>query len=340
MKVSHLLRACVGAFALALATSSHAFFLILPIPNFAKPTQLQSLIDALEKSSETKAVAYVSEAKAFGSKYWAWGHYSGHVLQPEADRIALERCESALRTAKNQSAGGQALYDFGDRKCELYDFENKTVSAQALAAAAQPQPAAPAAPETTSAPAAARASAALPDSWCLADEDGGNARCTYSSWSECDSAKPGSSFRCLSRNSPTIVNVVSTSPVAAVPKTATGPWCVIGGAFPVCSFATVEACEASKPSREFRCAPHSETAAAAAPAAPAVTAPRAEAPSPAVSAPASVAQKPLPAQQEATSNAIESPTAKRLRELQQLRQSGLITEQEYNDKRQAILSNL
>jgi hypothetical protein len=337
MKISYLVRACVGAFALALATSSHAFFLILPIPNFAKPTQLQSLIDALEKSNETKAVAYVSEAKAFGSKYWAWGHYSGHVLQPEADRIALERCASALLTAKSQSAGGQALYDFGDRKCELYDFENKTVSAQALAAAAQPQPAAPTAPEATSVPAAARTSAGLPDSWCLADDDGGNARCSYSSWSDCDSARAGSSSRCLSRNSTSIVNVVSPSPVAASPKTATGPWCVIGGTFPVCSFATFEACEASKPSREFRCAQQSETAAAAAPAAPAVTAPRAQPPSPASPAPGSVEQKPVPAPQEETSNAIDSPTAKRLRELQQLRQSGLITEQEYNDKRKAIL---
>jgi hypothetical protein len=50
-----------------------------------------------------------------------------------------------------------------------------------------------------------------------------------------------------------------------------------------------------------------------------------------------VEQKPVPAPQEETSNAIDSPTAKRLRELQQLRQSGLITEQEYNDKRKAIL---
>ena len=300
---------------------------------------MQSLIDALEKSNETKALAYVSEAKSFGGKYWAWGHFSGHVLQPEADRIALERCASALRTAKSQSAGGQSLYDFGDRKCELYDFENKEVSAQALAAAVQPQPATPAPPEATSAPAAAL-SVASPDSWCLANQDGSNASCTYSSWSECDSARHGSNSRCLSRNSSGIVNVLATSPLAAAPKVLTGPWCVIGGTFPVCSFATVEACEASKPSREFRCAPQSETAAAAIPAAPAVTPTHSVPPSTVGSAPTSVEQKPLPTQQRATSSVIESPTAERLRELQQLRQSGLITEQEYNDKRKAILSAL
>jgi len=132
MRLLHLVKACFGAAVLALALPSHAWFLILPIPNFAKPTQLQSLIDALEKSNETKAVAYVSEAKTFGGKYWVWGHFSGHVLQPEADRIALERCAASLLNAKNQSAGGQPLYDFGDKKCELYEFENKTVSAQAL----------------------------------------------------------------------------------------------------------------------------------------------------------------------------------------------------------------
>jgi len=120
-------------FACLLTTSlpSNAFFFFFPIPNLSKPPQLNSLIGALEKSEETKAVAYVSEDKTFGAKQWAWGHFSGHVPQAEADRIAMARCTTSLANSKVQSAGGKPLYDFGAKVCELYSFSNKNVSARA-----------------------------------------------------------------------------------------------------------------------------------------------------------------------------------------------------------------
>ena len=122
------------AIALGIATASspsHAFLFFFPIPNLSKPAPLNTLIDALEKSDETKAVAYVSEDKTFGSKYWVWGHHSGHVPQAEADRIALSKCQAALSNAKAQSAGGKPLYDYGSKSCELYSFANKTISPRA-----------------------------------------------------------------------------------------------------------------------------------------------------------------------------------------------------------------
>lgn len=121
----------------ALPAAASAFFFIIPIPNLAKPPQLNALIEALEKSDETKAVAYVSEDKTFGSKYWVWGHYAGHVTQEEADRVALSRCQASLANAKSQAAGGKQLYDFGSKTCELYDFQNKTVSTK-ISPATQP----------------------------------------------------------------------------------------------------------------------------------------------------------------------------------------------------------
>lgn len=102
--------------------TSHAFFFIFPIPNTAKPPALQSVIDALEKSKETRALAYTSEDKTFGSKYWVWGQFSGYVTQEEANKRALAACEASLANAKAQKAGGQPLYDFGDKKCELHEF--------------------------------------------------------------------------------------------------------------------------------------------------------------------------------------------------------------------------
>jgi hypothetical protein len=106
---------------------ANAWFFFFPIPNMSKPAALNSLIDALEKSDETKAVAYVSESKAFGQKMWAWGHHSGRMTQAEADKTALARCEASLAKAKAASAGGQPLYDFGAKRCELHEFLNKTV---------------------------------------------------------------------------------------------------------------------------------------------------------------------------------------------------------------------
>ena len=151
MSVKQSVVAMVALSALAASTPASAFFFILPIPNLAKPPALNALIDALEKSEETKAVAYVSEDKLFGAKYWVWGHHSGHFPQAEADRVALSKCQAALANSKSQTAGGKPLYDYGTKSCELYSFENKTVSARAhewqpTPTAQSPQPAPTAAP--------------------------------------------------------------------------------------------------------------------------------------------------------------------------------------------------
>ena len=107
--------------------SAYAIFFFIPIPNVAKPAELQKLIDAYEKSSETKAVAFVSEDKSFGSKRWVWGHKSGVMTQDEANSSALSACESSLMSIKSQLAGGKPIYDFGQKRCELYKFTNETV---------------------------------------------------------------------------------------------------------------------------------------------------------------------------------------------------------------------
>ena len=109
-------------------SEANAFFFILPIPNLSKPAELEKLIDALEKSSDTKAVAYVSEDKTFGAKMWAWGHYAGKDTQEYADSQALRKCENSLASSKSKSAGGQAIYDFGNKKCELHKFNNVTLN--------------------------------------------------------------------------------------------------------------------------------------------------------------------------------------------------------------------
>ena len=116
------------ASAVSISSTAHAWLIFFPLPNLSKPPQLEALIDALEKSEETKAVAYVSEDKVFGRKYWVWGHFSGHVTQADADRFALDRCRGSLIRAKGQGAGGVPMYDFGTKQCELYEFANKTVS--------------------------------------------------------------------------------------------------------------------------------------------------------------------------------------------------------------------
>lgn len=154
-------------FLLALIVASvpaHAFFFIIPIPNVAKPAPLSTLIDALEKSEETKAIAYVSEDKTFGSKYWVWGSHSGHVPQEEADRQAMVKCLASLERAKAQSAGGKSLYDFGTKTCELYSFANKTVSPRAHEWNPAPPPAvtAPVSPMPPPAPASSAEQAPLP----------------------------------------------------------------------------------------------------------------------------------------------------------------------------------
>lgn len=116
------IRFSLGILAAVLSVDAHAWFFIFPVPNMRPPAQLQKIVDALEKSSETRALASVSEDKTFGNKSWTWGYHSGLISQEEADRVALERCERSLTNAKAQMAGGQLLYDFGQKKCELWPF--------------------------------------------------------------------------------------------------------------------------------------------------------------------------------------------------------------------------
>jgi 7-keto-8-aminopelargonate synthetase-like enzyme len=111
-----------------LSHSANAWFFFVPIPNLAKHPELQKIIDAYEKSSETKAVAFVAEDKAFGSKQWIWGHKSGVMTQDEANSIAMRTCSNELARMKAMLAGGQPIYDFGQKRCELYKFSNETVS--------------------------------------------------------------------------------------------------------------------------------------------------------------------------------------------------------------------
>ena len=107
--------------------SANAFFFIIPIPNLAKHPELQKLIDAYEKSNETKAVAFVSEDKLFGAKQWVWGHKSGVMTQEDANNMAMRACELSLSNVKSRMAGGQPVNDFGQKRCELYKFANETV---------------------------------------------------------------------------------------------------------------------------------------------------------------------------------------------------------------------
>lgn len=111
-----------------LSHSANAWFFFVPIPNLAKHPELQKIIDAYEKSSETKAVAFVAEDKTFGSKQWIWGHKSGFMTQDEANSIAMRTCSNELARMKAMLAGGQPIYDFGQKRCELYKFSNETVS--------------------------------------------------------------------------------------------------------------------------------------------------------------------------------------------------------------------
>ncbi len=102
--------------------------IIIPIPNLAFPAPLGAIRDAFEKSNDTKALATVSEDKIFGSRYWVWGHVSGKMTQADANAQAMSKCELSLQNIKAQSVGGQPLYNFGSKKCELYKFQNVTVN--------------------------------------------------------------------------------------------------------------------------------------------------------------------------------------------------------------------
>lgn len=109
-----------------ISSSANAWFFIFPLPNLAKPPALEKLIDALEKSSAVKAVAYVSEDKIFGSKQWTWFHHVNGSSIQESERIALQGCEAQLASLKQQTVGGQTLYNFGNKRCELHKFSTTT----------------------------------------------------------------------------------------------------------------------------------------------------------------------------------------------------------------------
>ena len=136
--------------------------IIIPLPNLGFPSALGKIRDALEKSTETKALATVGEDKVFGSRQWAWGQAAGKMTQADADELAMRRCEGSLANQKNQMAGGQPLYSFGAKRCELYKFANVTVSLpDPIAPPAAAQVVAPT-PVAVQAPTAAAVSASEP----------------------------------------------------------------------------------------------------------------------------------------------------------------------------------
>ena len=81
----------------------------------------------LTKPNQTKAVAYVSDDKLIGAKAYSWGHAVGVMTQVEANEKALAMCAANLLKAKQQTVGGQPLYDYGSKSCELYKFTNESV---------------------------------------------------------------------------------------------------------------------------------------------------------------------------------------------------------------------
>ena len=127
MKKSTTFSFALAVLLLSTTNLAHAFFFFFPIPNLAKPPALQNLVNALEKSTETKALAYVSEDKTFGGKMWVWGHYAGVATQDDANSRALSACEQSLNKASSQLAGGQPIHNFGSKRCELHEFTNKTL---------------------------------------------------------------------------------------------------------------------------------------------------------------------------------------------------------------------
>ena len=105
--------------------TSFAWFVIFPVPNLKKPAALERLIETLEQSTEIKALAYASEDKTFGTKYWVFGHYVGKLSQTEANKVALDKCNAALEMAKNKEVGGVKTYDYGSNQCQLHEFSNQ-----------------------------------------------------------------------------------------------------------------------------------------------------------------------------------------------------------------------
>ena len=102
--------------------SANALLVFMPYPKPGMPLELQNIIDAYNKSSETKAIAFVFEDKEFGSVRWIWGHKSGLMTQEEANMIALRSCTEELTKMKAIQTSGQPSYYFGQKRFELYNF--------------------------------------------------------------------------------------------------------------------------------------------------------------------------------------------------------------------------
>jgi hypothetical protein len=118
LKISFLVLLTSGFF-----STAGAAFLFFPVPKTTKPAPLQKVIDELDKASEVKAVAYVFEDKAVGTKKWVWAHVSGAMPQEEANSTVLSACRDELEKLKQVTVNGQAKYVFGAKQCELHPFE-------------------------------------------------------------------------------------------------------------------------------------------------------------------------------------------------------------------------
>jgi len=91
--------------------------------------QLRAEVEEFEKiSDKTKALAYIKENNFFSQNHFIWGKFTGDVSQENADSIALSMCNKKLEEEKNRLIDGKRLYEFGDGKCELFSFINKSIS--------------------------------------------------------------------------------------------------------------------------------------------------------------------------------------------------------------------
>lgn len=117
-----VLRVVVALAMLLAAGAAQAFLLLVPLPTLGKPRELQSLIDALERSTQVRALAYVVEPRLFGDRHWVFAHAAGAPTQAQAERDALETCRIALQAARTERVGGVLRWDFGDRDCALHVF--------------------------------------------------------------------------------------------------------------------------------------------------------------------------------------------------------------------------
>lgn len=133
----------------------------------------------------------------------------------------------------------------------------------------------------------------------------------------------------------TRTEVVQMLPPAG--RTGDSAWCLAAsdGTQAACSYAYWSDCNAARPNAAFRCLGRDaeELQARTATVAPPPSQPTT------IGEPAAALASPAPPVSSSAPTS-DGPTARRLRELLQLRKEGLITESEYNAKRQAILSEL